>query len=143
MVFVFLTCYSSEVTGENCFATWRSRELSIANKTENYNLIVLGWKPALEGECGKPIWRERDEKGLGGSGEDCTGSGPGCPEHVTALGSSTERLKISGSGGGGVTEAHCRQNPWLEQGLLWVILTGFTSHPVGTGYVCDDWICVC
>lgn len=42
-------------------------------------------------------------------------------------------------GRGAVTQrkAWFRQNPWLEHGLLGIILLGFTLHSVGAGYICD------
>lgn len=64
-----------------------------------------------------------------------------CSQSYLALEFSPRRLKISGNcwGRGDVTQrkAWFRQNPWLEHGLLGIILLGFTLHSVGAGYMCD------
>ena len=37
---------------KTCLSTWRHWELSVANKTEDYNLIILGWRLVLKG-----VWK--------------------------------------------------------------------------------------
>lgn len=53
-------------------------------ETEVKILVVLSWKLALEGKCGKQDL-ERDEKEVESSEEDGTSSVPGCPERLSGL----------------------------------------------------------
>lgn len=57
-------------------------ELLLSLETEVKILVVLSWKLALEGKCGKQDL-ERDEKEVESSEEDGTSSVPGCPERLS------------------------------------------------------------